>query len=75
MPLLFYVVPCAGALQMLFLLYTCEAAAPIESIHWMTLQQFKALLQAAKVTSSFLPPDKLDQLFSSVQTSAGGLKR
>eukprot|EP00775_Hariotina_reticulata_P001474 gene1474-1816_t len=63
------------ALQMLFLLYTCEAAAAIESIHRMTLPQFKALLQAAKVTSSSLPPDKLDQLFSSVQTSPGGLHR
>eukprot|EP00879_Flechtneria_rotunda_P027528 GHRR01029494.1.p1 GENE.GHRR01029494.1~~GHRR01029494.1.p1 ORF type:complete len:381 (+),score=140.39 GHRR01029494.1:430-1572(+) len=65
----------AGALQMLFLLYTCEASTPIDAIHRMTLPQFKAMLQAAKVTSNTLPPDKLDELLAAVQNSQGALTR
>ncbi|KAF6247868.1 hypothetical protein COO60DRAFT_1707360 [Scenedesmus sp. NREL 46B-D3] len=65
----------AGALQMLFLLYTCEASTPIDAIHRMSLPQFKAMLHAAKVTSSSLPPEKLDEIFTSVQASRGAVSR
>uniref|UniRef100_A0A383WE37 Uncharacterized protein n=1 Tax=Tetradesmus obliquus TaxID=3088 RepID=A0A383WE37_TETOB len=65
----------AGALQMLFLLYTCEASTPVDAIHRMTLPQFKAMLHAAKVTSSSLPPEKLDELFTAVQASKGAVSR
>lgn len=64
-----------GALQMLFLLYTCQASTPLDFIHRMSLPQFKAMLQAAKVTSSSLPPEKLDDVFTAVQASPGALQR
>jgi hypothetical protein len=66
---------CAGALQMVFLLYTCEASTPIDAIHRMSLSQFKAMLHAAKVTSSSLPPEKLDEVFTAVQASKGAASR
>lgn len=60
---------------MLFLLYACEASTPIDHIHRMSLPQFKAMLHAAKVTSSSLPPEKLDELFTTVQASSGAHSR
>lgn len=60
---------------MLFLLYTCEASTPIDHIQRMNLPQFKAMLHAAKVTSSSLPPEKLDEVFTAVQASPGALAR
>lgn len=60
---------------MLFLLYTCEASTPVDHIHRLSLPRFKAMLQAAKVTSSSLPPERLDDIFTAVQASPGALAR
>jgi hypothetical protein len=60
---------------MVFLLYTCEASTPVDAIHRMSLPQFKAMLHAAKVTSSSLPPEKLDEVFTAVQASKGAASR
>lgn len=65
----------AGALQMLFLLYACEASTPIDHMHRMSLPQLKAMLHAAKVTSNSLQPEQLDELFTTVQASSGALSR
>lgn len=67
--------PPAGALQMLFLLHASEGTSPVDTSTRMGLQQFKALLQAAKVTSSSVPPEKVDELYMSLQASSGALAR
>jgi hypothetical protein len=65
----------AGALQMLFLLHSSEGPSPMDTAMRMGLQQFKALLTAAKVTGSSVPPEKIDELFMSLQASPGALAR
>lgn len=60
---------------MLFLLYVCEAPTAADCMHLMPLPQFKALLAAAKATSSSLPPERLDDVFRAVQVSPGAVAR
>jgi len=65
----------AGALQMLFLLYATEPSSPIDTSTRMGLPQFKAMLQAAKVLSSSVPPERVDELYMTLQASPGALAR
>lgn len=65
----------AGALQMIFLIFTCEASTPIDLINRMSLPQFKASVQAAKIPSASFPPEKLDEIFTAVVASTGAVAR
>lgn len=60
---------------MLFLLHASEGPSPMDTAIRMGLQQFKTLMTAAKVTSSSVPPEKMDELFMSLQASPGALAR
>jgi hypothetical protein len=60
---------------MLFLLYASDSSGPVDAAARMGLQQFKSMLQAAKVTSSSVPPEKVDALYTMLQTSASALSR
>lgn len=65
----------AGALQMLFLLGASEASSPVDTTTRMGLQQFKTMLQTAKVTSSSVPPERVDELYMALQAAPGALAR
>lgn len=60
---------------MLFLLHASESSGPVDTATRMGLPQFKALLQAAKVTSSSVPVERVDELYMAVQASPGALAR
>lgn len=60
---------------MLFLLHASEGPSSMDTAMRMGLQQFKTLLTAAKVTSSSVPTEKMDELFLSLQSSPGALAR
>lgn len=60
---------------MLFLLYASEASSLVDTTTRMGLPQFKALLQAAKVTNSSVPPEKVDELYMALQASPGATAR
>lgn len=60
---------------MLFLLYASDASSPVDTTTRMGLPQFKALLQAAKVTNSSVPPEKIDELYMALQASPGATAR
>jgi hypothetical protein len=60
---------------MLFLLFTSEVAALLEVAPRMSLPQLKALLQAARVSTGMLPPEKLEDVYTSVQAAPGALAR
>jgi hypothetical protein len=64
-----------GALQMIFLLYASDSSGPVDAAARMGLQQFKSMLQAAKVTSTSVPPEKVDEVYTMLQTSPGALSR
>lgn len=65
----------AGALQMLFLLCASETASPMDTTTRMGLQQFKTMLQTAKVTSSSVPAERVDELYAALQASPGAAAR
>jgi hypothetical protein len=60
---------------MLFLLYASEASGLVDTTTRMGLPQFKALLQAAKVTNSSVSPEKVDELYMALQASPGATAR
>lgn len=60
---------------MIFLLYASDSSGPVDAAARMGLQQFKSMLQAAKVTSSSVPPEKVDEVYTMLQTSPGALSR
>jgi hypothetical protein len=66
---------CTGALQMLFLYYSCEGCSSPEQIGRLTLPQFRSMAVAAKVVSAQFTADRVDDIFTRVATSESVLNR
>mmetsp|Transcript_34108 Transcript_34108/g.61492 ORF Transcript_34108/g.61492 Transcript_34108/m.61492 type:complete len:458 (-) Transcript_34108:462-1835(-) len=70
-----YLLQYAGALQMIFWIQSSDGASSGEQLGQLTLPQFRSLMQMAKVISSRLPPEKVDEVFTTVATSENTLAR
>mmetsp|Transcript_22905 Transcript_22905/g.58437 ORF Transcript_22905/g.58437 Transcript_22905/m.58437 type:complete len:440 (-) Transcript_22905:427-1746(-) len=65
----------AGALQMMFYNQSAEGASSGEQLGQITLPQFRGIMTSAKVVTPRFPPEKMDEIFTSVATSPQTLAR
>ncbi|KAL6756834.1 hypothetical protein V8C86DRAFT_2641855 [Haematococcus lacustris] len=65
----------AGALQMMFYYQSAEGATAGDQLGAITLPQFRGLMTSAKVVTSRFPPEKVDEVFTTVATGAQTLAR
>lgn len=64
-----------AVLQMLFYMQSAEGATAGDQLGQITLPQFRGLMSAAKAITPRFPPERIDEIFTSVATSPQTLAR